>query len=261
MERFYKCVESDYTSQYNRQSRMSLLIGFVSGCLITGSIIIIIAYITSHTDKDYNKINPFEPLDRPIYVSWDSLDLPIINDNTSSVCFDYDDTIAFTTQAFEFAKNMSGGSVDRMWDIVNNEHVGERLSLNKNTTLSILRRYVDNVPNSPIRIITSRCSAASELLTNDELNIQRQISKSIPKATNLVVYMSCTKFPKRLAKIHAIRYFGCRVFFGDSDDDIRSCILAGNCSPFRILRAPNSTYKSNNNPGLFHEPIVLNSEY
>lgn len=192
---------------------------------------------------------------------WDSLDLPIFDDNSSCVCFDYDDTIAFTTPTFEFAKNISGSSVDQMWDIVNDDHVGERLSVNKNITSSILRRYVDRAPNSPIRIITARCSPSPERIADDEANIKRQIVRIIPNATNIEVYMSCTKLPKRMNKTTAIKHFGCRVMFGDSDDDVRSCILAGDCSPFRILRAPNSTYTSDNNPGLFHEPIVSNSQY
>lgn len=269
MKRLYNLVETPpHTAEERRRcvvTSLNILVGFVAGCLFTTSIISIIAhYAATDSPPPTLKDKLFEPLDRPIYISWDSFDLPTFNTDTpsgGSVCFDYDDTIAFTTPTFAFAKNLSSVNVDQMWDIVNNEHVGTRLSINKHITSLILRRYAESAPSSPLRIITARCSPSPERIEHDETNIQRQIAKIIPNATNLRVYMSCTKMSGRMNKIQAIKHFGCRVMFGDSDDDIRSCILAGNCCPFRILRAANSSYTSDNNPGLFHEPIILNSDY
>lgn len=264
MEGLYKLVEVENATRHHCVSRLNILLGFMIGCLVCVSIITIIVCTRNdkHEGRPFGRINPLEPRDELIYVSWDSFNLPTFDDNSNnSVCFDYDDTIAFTTSAFEFAKNISGGSVDQMWDIVNNKDVGERLSMNKNITSLILRRYVSRAPSSPIRIITARCSPAPERIAHDEANIQQQIAKIIPEATNLEVYMACAKFSERMNKIKAMKYYGCRIMFGDSDDDMRSCILSGNCSPLRILRAPNSTYRSDNNPGLFHEPIVSNSEF
>lgn len=263
MDRLHNIVEVENATRPRCVSTILTFIGFAAGCLLTMSIITIIAYATgeNHGNCSSRKINPLEPLNIPIYVSWDSIELPIFDDNTSSVCFDYDDTIAFTTLTFQFAKNISGDSIDQMWDIVNNERVGERLSINKNITSLILRRYVNRSPNSPIRIIAARCSASPELITRDEANIKRQILKIIPNAKNLIVHMLCNKMSEGMTKMNIIQYYGCRVMFGDSDDDIQSCILSSDCSPLRILRSANSTFNSENNPGLFHEPIVSDSYY
>lgn len=264
MERLYKFAEVESVIRPSCVPKLIFFVGFLAGCVISFLIVTIITY-TIEDNAVVRKINPFELLDNgsSVYVTWDSLDFSAItnDDKNNTVCFDYDDTIAFTTPSFEFAKNISVGSDNQMWDIVNNEHVGERLSVNKNTTSRILHKLLEYAPNLPIRVITSRCSPTPERVAPDEANIQRQIAKIIPEATNLRVYLSCAKFPERMSKLKAIEYFGCRVMFGDSDDDMRSCKLAGNCTPLRILRAPNSTYLADNNPGLFHEPIIIHSEW
>uniref|UniRef100_A0A0C9PNG1 AphA protein n=1 Tax=Fopius arisanus TaxID=64838 RepID=A0A0C9PNG1_9HYME len=263
--------------------KFDMLISFLIGCFVMNCVHIIISLNMNNYPDDlcqycsstleYQTIS----FNKPLHIPWNSLNLSKIEDRASarinstttidndksgrSLCFDYDDTIVFTTPIFEFAKTISAYNKNNMWDIINDAYISTRFSINKNITSLILQNYVNRASNTSIRIIISRCSSSLNMFDEDEASIQRQIATIIPHATNLRVYMSCDKYPQRMSKFEAMRHFGCRIMFGNSDESIHLCTLLKNCSPLRILRSKNSTSTSTYNPGFFNELIISNSDY
>lgn len=238
--------------EYERQKRKFIkIVIYLLSCTLTLSFLIII--IT-------NMIKNVNQLKKSQYIYHYNLHFDKIQDN-KSVCFDYDDTIAFTTPVFVAAMKNSRHPND-MWRFVNNEYIGKLLTVNKPTVVAILQRIQHQKPNVPINVITSRCSANETLLHVDEASLTHQIIDYIlPNANNLTVYFACPSM-NRLNKIEAIEKFNCAMMFGDSNEDISSCILAKNgCIPYRILRSEKSTYTTDYNPELYTENIIIDSDF
>jgi len=157
------------------------------------------------------------------------------------VGFDLDDTLLFSTPAFKkgFDSNFERFSPE-FWKVVNSSD--REVSKIKESVFRILKDYQKK--GAEIFIITSRKKYGVEPLLKfikEKFNVPRSH-----------VYFTHEKADV-LAKL------GIDIYFGDSDTDISAALDAG-CKPVRILRNPESSYKSNYNPGIYGEKIIKNSE-
>lgn len=74
----------------------------------------------------------------------------------------------------------------------------------------------------------------------------------------LRIVFTCANIPTtNFDKSSLVHTYACDRMFGDSDEDMESCLLGNDeCVPYRILRSPRSSYKRGYNPNLYNEPIV-----
>lgn len=172
-----------------------------------------------------------------------------------------------------------------MWDFVNGPGLSNRYTVPKNVTMGLLR-FMLNLSSIRIVIITNRCSSNLDRLYVDA----KSIADSLIRATNmnrsvygvfpihqydvlirlvdssnrfndLIVTLTCEQLRRR-DKVTTIKMYKCERMFGDSDDDIRSCLLGNDrCVPFRVLRSPSSSYKGPYHVDLYGETILANSVY
>lgn len=183
-----------------------------------------------------------------------------------------------------------------MWDYVNAISVLDKYQRPKNSTFAIVEHLVRELRDFNLTIVTARCASRtgyesdtkvlgtlfirqlSKLLSTEfattlfdydvsnNASVWRLIerrreddrSTSPPFSFTLRVVFVCRAFGAD--KSMAIDRFECDRMFGDSDDDVSSCLLANEkCVPFRILRSPKSSYRLSYHPNLFYESIVEDS--
>jgi acid phosphatase (class B) len=159
-----------------------------------------------------------------------------------AVGFDFDDTLVFSSAAFDRA-SQSGVARDSVafWELVNS--LDHELSTVKQRSLSILRSH--QARGERIYVITARHPHGVDGVVEF---IHREFG--IPKEN---------VFFETEGKTDRIRELGLAVFYGDSDGDIRAAQEAG-ARAVRILRSPNSSYRWSYNPGKFGEEIIHGSE-
>ncbi|RLD17670.1 MAG: hypothetical protein DRI36_03205 [Caldiserica bacterium] len=159
----------------------------------------------------------------------------------SKVGFDLDDTLLFSTPAFDYAFSSGVEPFSpEFWEIINEKT--PELSRIKKKTFEILKKHKEN--GAEVYIITARKDYGKEKL----LKFIRE-KFGVPPQN---VY-----FTKDKSSI--IEELGIQVFYGDSDSDISEAIEGG-AKPVRVLRSPKSSYKKNYNPGVYDEEILPNSE-
>lgn len=95
--------------------------------------------------------------------------------NFSTICFDYDDTLAFTTPAFQYAKRFDTS----IWTVVNDIDIGIRFTNFKNSTMDLLVELVKR--NVSIVIITARCAENQLLLRYAVDSLKYQIQRDFTK--------------------------------------------------------------------------------
>ena len=158
-----------------------------------------------------------------------------------NVGFDVDDTLLFSSPAFNIAKK-SGYSEysEEWWTIVNKSDEGN--SIVKKVAEKILNEH--KAKGDQIFAITARDGTGGDVL-RDFLNKTFGIKKEN------------TYFSNRKAEL--IKKFNISIYYGDSDSDITAAQEAG-VKGIRILRSPKSSYKGKYNPGKFGEEIIPNSE-
>ena len=158
-----------------------------------------------------------------------------------NVGFDCDDTLLFSTPAFEIATESGAEEYsDAWWSIVNSSDEGN--SIIKKEAQKIVEKHQKR--GDKLIVITARSNNGGGILKN-YLNKTFGINQED-------VYFTHRKAAK-------IRELDIKIFYGDSDSDIEEAMKAG-ARGIRILRSPKSSYKSKYNPGKYKEEIIPNSE-
>jgi len=161
----------------------------------------------------------------------------------NEVGFDVDDTLLFSTPAFNEAFQSDARPFSpQFWKIVNS--LDREKSIVKKKAAEILKKHQSE--GSEIFVITSRNSEGGEEL-KDFLNDVFGVAEEN-------VYFETG------GKAARIKQLGIDIFYGDSDSDIKDALEAG-AAAYRILRSTASSYKSNYNPGMYGERIIENSEW
>ena len=153
------------------------------------------------------------------------------NPSVKIVGFDIDDTILFSTPAFD--KGYASGhpyGTEEFWEVVNSSDEGN--SIIKKKTLEILNAHKEK--GHEIYFVTSRNPAGGETL-------QKFLSSELGIPEENIIFAPG-------GKTEILKKLGIDAFYGDSDSDIRYAIEAG-AIPIRILRSPDSSYKGSHNPG------------
>ncbi|MDO8734799.1 MAG: HAD family acid phosphatase [Elusimicrobiota bacterium] len=158
-----------------------------------------------------------------------------------NVGFDVDDTLLFSSPAFNIAnKSEYSEYSEEWWAIVNKSDEGN--SIVKKVAEKILNEH--KAKGDGIFAITARDNAGSNVLKG-YLNKTFGIKKENVFCTN--------------RKAEKIRELNIKIFYGDSDSDITAAQEAG-AKGIRILRSSKSSYKGKYHPGEFGEEIIPNSE-
>jgi len=159
------------------------------------------------------------------------------------VGFDIDDTLLFSSPNFDNALNSSVEPYSKeFWEMVNKND--RKYSKIKPTVKKIVDKHLKN--GDEVYIITARKPYGGS-------HLKRYISKTfgVPKK-NI--------FFEPESKSERITNLGLKIYYGDSDDDMRDALKSG-ARPVRILRAKESSYKKNYNVGNYDEEIVEDSEW
>jgi acid phosphatase class B len=156
------------------------------------------------------------------------------------VAFDYDDTLVFSTPAFNKAfKSGVQEFSPQFWTIVNQSYDLEEPKIMTNAMAWILRAF-----GFKITILTSRPPEGGEAL-----------KKEWRRLASAFVFVP-DQYKKHLY-LNQGRYV---LYFGDSDADITEGRLA-HVLTLRIRRSPRSSYKSEYSPKMLGEFVIPFSEY
>jgi len=167
---------------------------------------------------------------------------PALEDpSVKRVGLDIDDTLLFSSPAFDKGFAEAQAYTDEFWTIVNASD--EELSLIKPKTIEIINAHKEK--GHEIFLITARNEAGGEVLKKYMASLL-----DIPEGNIYFAPSGKTELLKKL-QIDA--------FYGDSDSDIQ-CAQEAGAIPVRIMRSPDSGYKSKYNPGSLGEFIVPDSE-
>jgi len=171
-----------------------------------------------------------------------------------NVGFDIDDTLLFSSPGYYYGQNKySPGSeayltMEQFWNEMNNGL--DKFSLPKECGRELIELH--NKRGDSIYFITARNETKTEQVT--EILAETFGLKN----PNRVIFTG----PKvaENPKIKPIREHKIRIFYGDSDIDIKAAQAAG-IRAIRIMRAGNSTNKPLPKPGRLGEEVLKNSEY
>ena len=156
--------------------------------------------------------------------------------------FDLDDTLIFSTPAFEKGFHSVHSAWSRpFWVLVNKSD--RQYSLVKKKALSILEMH--RTHGDDIYVITARRPYGTEPLL-------AYIEETFGLGKERVFFE-----PKGKSK--RMKMLGLDLFYGDSDTDITDALAAG-ARGVRIQRSPESWHKKNYHPGKFNEPVIEHSE-
>lgn len=149
-----------------------------------------------------------------------------------NVGFDIDDTLLFSSPAFEGAYR--DGVMH--WEEVNSK---DHLSMPLVEILSLVR----TLDPEHVWFITSRVSTPNELLT-------QRVCELTGVSEDHVIFVASS------CKSTAIKRHGITVFYGDSDGDIDACVKAG-IRGIRVPRRSDSNYGLRKyHPGMFGEEVL-----
>ena len=158
------------------------------------------------------------------------------------VGFDIDDTLLFSTPAFQEGFNSGAKQYsEEFWVIVNG--VDREKSIVKKRAEQILEMHKKK--GDLIYVITSREPYGAE-----NLKIFLYDRFGVPLEN---IYFESDKTGR-------IKELGLNIYYGDSDSDIKAALEAG-AIPYRIQRARESSYKNKYNPGSYGENIIEGSEW
>lgn len=201
-------------------------------------------------------------------------------------CFDYDDTLMFSSGAFDYwRRQQQENSSGDMWDFVNGAGLSNEYTVPKNNTMNLLR-FMLNLNSVRVVVITNRCSSVTDKLYDDTKAVANSLLRALGFYANrrvygifplhghdalvrivhsdrnlndLIVSFACEKLGRK-DKRETIKMYNCDRMFGDSDEDIRACLLGNErCVPFRVLRSTFSSYKGPYHVNLYGEAVLANS--
>lgn len=157
------------------------------------------------------------------------------------VAFDLDDTLVFSTPAFDRAFNRAVEPFsDQFWAVVNS--LDSRYSCIKPETVDLVEKH--RRKNRELYVITAR-----EPHNADEVREFIQSTFNIPKDH---VYFEPDGKTQRLKALKIDLYYG------DSDSDIEDARNAG-VRGVRIQRSPKSSYDDSYSPGRYGETVLNNT--
>lgn len=219
-------------------------------------------------------------------------------------CFDYDDTLFFTSLVFEYHKKnrtnndrktlVNNKSADNrsittvvhqqpspvsVWETVNDYNLSKQLQVRKNKIFWLLDNMI-YLDKAEIVVLTGRCPSSDERKLLDAFTLARLLLEELEDYDALLrpihihlsersrwlivtrhssfwlrVVMVCS-----MNKSKIINEYRCDRMFGDSDDDISSCLTANNhCIPMRILRSSRSTYNGAYTVGRYFETVITDT--
>ena len=172
-----------------------------------------------------------------------------------SVGFDVDDTVLFSSPGFYYGKANTDGpnntnkygkkfiQSDRFWSDMNSNF--DRFSIPKHSAKAIIDMHKER--GDKVYFITARPKTKVEILTKI-LNRTFGLKNRHPVI-----------FSGKITKGRYIRQKNIRLFYGDSDSDIREAHDVG-VRAIRFMRSPLSTNLWKYNPGKYGESVLENSE-
>ena len=165
-----------------------------------------------------------------------------------------DDTVLFSSPGYHYGQQKySPGSrayvnMPEFWEEMNNGL--DKFSLPKDIAKKLIQFHKERGDN--IYFITARTPTETESIT--EL-LAKTFELENPNPVIITGFASGENL-----KIEPIQANKIKVFYGDSDGDIRAAQAAG-ARAIRILRARNSTNQPIPTPGNLGEEVLLDSEY
>jgi acid phosphatase (class B) len=172
------------------------------------------------------------------------------NQPAMNVGFDIDDTVLFSSPGYYYGKQKYSPEDNsfllkkEFWEEMNNGH--DRFSIPKECARKLIELHKKR--GDSIYFITGRTKTKTETLT--EL-LARTFALENP---NKVIFTS------NEAKIKPIKENHIKIFYGDSDADIRAAQV-NDIRAIRIIRARNSTHKPLPKNGSLGEEVLVNSDY
>lgn len=163
------------------------------------------------------------------------------NEQIQAVGFDFDDTLAYSSPAFDRGFDQAQEPFSpEFWKVVNASD--ENVSCLKPTVVNILEQHQD--AGHQIYVITARQGHGGDAW-------KQYVSEtfSIPKEN---------AYFEPNGKTQRIRELGIDIYYGDSNSDITAAQQAG-IKPIRIQRSSESNYQAKYNPGKYDEEIVENT--
>lgn len=158
------------------------------------------------------------------------------------VAFDYDDTLVFSSPAYEKAFRSGAPQFStRFWEVVNSSYDLERRKVVPNALAWTFRLL-----GFKVSILTARPEHGAEGLRKEWRRL----------ATDFVF----GRYPAPSPKHEYLASGNYVAFFGDSDSDLQAARRA-KVAAVRIARSPKSQYKDDYHPGSLGEWVIPFSEY
>lgn len=158
--------------------------------------------------------------------------------DVSKVGFDLDDTLVFSTPAFQRGFNSDAEPFsDEFWSVVNGSD--SAVSCIKPATFRLLKNHQRK--GHEVYVITARKGVnpgPARTFVNETFDVPEDH-----------LYFEPDGKTERLKKL------GIDVYYGDSDSDIKDAREAG-IKAVRIQRSPESNYQEKYNPGRFDEKVL-----
>lgn len=190
------------------------------------------------------------------WVSVAQIENSLLGREPFAVGFDIDDTLLFSSPGFWRGQRMfSPGSQEYLnnpafWEKMNNGW--DEFSIPKEVARELISMHVKR--GDTLYFITGRSPTKTETVSKTLQDVFH-----IPAASMHPVIFAGDK-PGQNTKTQWLRDKQIRMFYGDSDNDIRAARDNG-IRAVRILRASNSTYRPAPAAGSFGEEVIVNSEY
>jgi acid phosphatase (class B) len=171
-----------------------------------------------------------------------------------NIGFDIDDTLLFSSPGYYYGQNKySPGSeayliMEDFWNEMNNGL--DRFSLPKECGRKLIELHKKR--GDSIYFVTGRVKTKTEQVTEI---LAETFGLRNP---NKVIFTGSKLYEN--PKIGPIKEFKIRIFYGDSDVDIKAAQAAG-IRAIRIMRAGNSTHKPLPKVGHLGEEVLVDSEY
>lgn len=184
------------------------------------------------------------------WVTFKDIAKSLENQPPVNVGFDIDDTVLFSSPGYYYGKQKYSPEDNsfllkkEFWNEMNNGL--DRFSIPKECARKLIELHKKR--GDSIYFITGRTKTKTETLT--EL-LAKTFDLENP---NKVIFTS------NKAKINPVKENNIKIFYGDSDGDIRAA-QANGIRAIRIIRARNSTYKPLPKKGSLGEEVLVNSDY
>lgn len=207
--------------------------------------------------EDASNLNPgvttSELLDTaPVHwVSVGQIEASLQGQAPTTVGFDVDDTVLFSSPCFYYGKAKYSPTsedylkMDAFWTDIHTNNC-DQYSIPKDVARHLIDMHTAR--GDTIYFITGRTrGSGGETLTaaiKKDFGIEKM---------NDVVFTASSENKVQFLKDHKLT-----IYYGDADSDMKAAIAAG-IRPIRVMRAQNSTYKPDPKNGKFGEEVIVNS--